>query len=60
MKGFDDPQVVLSYCESLTMDENNKLLMGNLRPWIDIFLVGNGMIITLMMGKRSRRDDVYK
>ena len=40
MKGFDDPQVVLSYCESLTMDENNKLLMGNLRPWIDIFSCG--------------------
>lgn len=37
MKGFDDPEVVISYCESLTMDENNKILMGDLRVWIDIF-----------------------
>lgn len=40
MKGFDDEKVVLSYCESLTMDENNKLLMGDLRVWIDIFNTG--------------------
>lgn len=37
MRGFDDPEVVISYCESLTMDENNKILMGDLRVWIDIF-----------------------
>ena len=35
MKGFDYPETVISYCESLTMDENNHLLMENLRPWID-------------------------
>lgn len=40
MKGFDDSKVVISYCESLTMDEDGKLLMGNLRPWIDIFNSG--------------------
>lgn len=40
MKGFQDESVVLSYCESLTMDENNKLLMGDLRVWIDIFNTG--------------------
>ena len=40
MKGFDDPEVVISYCESLTIDENNNLLMGDLRVWIDIFNTG--------------------
>lgn len=40
MKGFEDEEVVISYCESLTMDENNKLLMGDLRVWIDIFNTG--------------------
>lgn len=40
MKGFDDPEVIMSYCESLTMDEQNNILMGNLRPWIDIFQCG--------------------
>lgn len=40
MKGFEDNGVVLSYCESLTIDENNVLLMGDLRVWIDIFNTG--------------------
>lgn len=35
IKGFEDPETVISYCESLTMDEENRTLMGNLRPWID-------------------------
>lgn len=35
MKGFDYAETVISYCESLTMDEDNNILMGNLRPWID-------------------------
>lgn len=37
IKEFDDEKVVISYCESLTMDEENRLLMGDLRPWIDQF-----------------------
>lgn len=40
MQGFDDPEVVMSYCESLTIDEDNRLLMGDLRVWIDIFKTG--------------------
>ncbi len=40
MKGFDRDNVVISYCESLTMDENNVLLMSNLREWIDVFKCG--------------------
>lgn len=40
MKGFDDKEVVISYCESLTIDEKNVLLMGDLRVWIDIFETG--------------------
>lgn len=40
MKGFRNPEVVISYCESLTIDENNKVLMGDLRVWIDIFNTG--------------------
>lgn len=40
MRGFDDPEVIISYCESLTMNESNELLMGDLRVWIDIFNTG--------------------
>ncbi len=40
MQGFRDERVVLSYCESLTMDEHNVLLMGDLRVWIDLFETG--------------------
>ena len=40
MMGFDNEDVVISYCESLTMDEHNVLLMSNLREWIDIFKCG--------------------
>lgn len=40
MRGFDDERVVISYCESLTIDEYNVLLMPNLREWIDIFNCG--------------------
>ena len=49
MKGFDDEETVLSYCESLTMDEQNIILMKDLREWIDIFKIGkwdNDYIIT--------------
>lgn len=49
MKGFEDNETVLSYCESLTMDEKNVILMKNLREWIDIFKIGkwdNDYIIT--------------
>ena len=36
MRPFEkNKNVVVSYCESLTMDENNKILMRNLRKWID-------------------------
>ena len=40
MQGFLTEGVIISYCESLTMDEDNVLLMGDLRPWIDIFESG--------------------
>ena len=37
MNGFEEKDTVISYCESLTMDENNIILMKDLRKWIDIF-----------------------
>lgn len=40
MKAFDDKEVVISYCESLTMNEQNQLLMKDLREWIDIYQTG--------------------
>ena len=40
MQGFEDEGVVISYCESLTMDENNVLMMKDLRMWIDLFATG--------------------
>ena len=51
MKGFDDPETVLSYCESLTMDENNIILMKDLREWIDIFKTGKWNNDYLITGK---------
>ena len=41
MKQFElNDKVVMSYSESLTMDEKNKILMDDLREWIDIFKTG--------------------
>ena len=40
MEGFKNQDVVISYCESLTMDESNRLLMSDLREWIDIYHTG--------------------
>ena len=40
MKGFEEPETVISYCESLTIDEKNYVLMGDLRPWIDLTKCG--------------------
>ena len=37
VQGFQNRNVVLSYCESLTMDSENVVLMHDLREWIDIF-----------------------
>lgn len=36
----ENDDVIISYTESLTMDENNKILMNNLIEWIDIFKTG--------------------
>ena len=41
MKGFkNDKKAIISYTESLTMDENNKITKYDLRDWIDIFNTG--------------------
>ena len=40
MEGFANENVVLSYCESLTIDTDNLILMHDLRPWIDIYNCG--------------------
>lgn len=37
VKGFQNKNVVLSYCESLTIDSENIVIMHDLREWIDIF-----------------------
>ena len=34
MKGFDSPNVVLSYAESMRIDENNKIISSSCRDWI--------------------------
>ena len=51
MKGFDNKNVILSYSESLTMDENNKLLMPDLREWIDIYQCGKWNKSYTMIGE---------
>ena len=40
MPAFKDNTMVISYCESLTIDEKNRLLMQDLREWIDIYGTG--------------------
>ena len=40
MAAFKDNTMVISYCESLTIDEKNRLLMQDLREWIDIYGTG--------------------
>lgn len=38
MKLFEkDEDVILAHSESLTMDENNNIMMNNLREWVDIY-----------------------
>ncbi len=34
MKGFDSPNVVLSYAESMRIDENNKIISSSCRDWM--------------------------
>lgn len=41
MAPMADEAVILSYCESLTIDEGNRILMNDLREWIDIFKAGH-------------------
>jgi len=53
MKGFDNPDTVLSYCESLTTDENNVILMKDLREWIDIFKIGKWDNDYILTGKEE-------
>ena len=40
MPAFKDNTMVISYCKSLTIDEKNRLLMQDLREWIDIYGTG--------------------
>ena len=40
MRGFNDQDVILSYSESLAIDENDKVFKKNLRDWIDIYNTG--------------------
>lgn len=40
MTCFDDNEVVIAYCETLIMDKDNRVLMRDLREWIDIHSSG--------------------
>ncbi|MBR2767262.1 glycosyltransferase [Candidatus Saccharibacteria bacterium] len=41
MRAFRDKDVVLSYSESKTIDEDGNKIMADLRPWIDEFRTGH-------------------
>lgn len=56
MKAFEDKEMVISYCESLTMDEDNNLLMGDLRVWIDKCECGKWENDYIMDGKAEVED----
>jgi glycosyltransferase involved in cell wall biosynthesis len=40
MPFFDDDEVIIAHCETLTMDTRNRILMEDLREWVDIFKCG--------------------
>lgn len=56
MKGFNDDEVYVSYAESLTMDENDNLLMPNLREWIDIYGTGKWNKSYIIPGRKELEE----
>lgn len=56
MRAFENEEVILSYAESLTMDENSELLMSNLREWIDIEKTGKWNKSYIKAGKEEIED----
>lgn len=53
MKAFEHEEVLLSYSESLTVDENDHLLMPNLREWTDIYYTGKWSQSYISTGKKE-------
>ena len=53
MESFNHNKVIISYTESLTIDEKNKILMPDLRPWIDIFHTGHWDKSYILNGKEE-------
>lgn len=54
MKKFAaDPDVILSYTESLTIDQDGKKIMNNLRSWIDLFHTGHWCKDYIKNGKQE-------
>lgn len=56
MRGFDSPQVVLSYSESKTIDEFGRVLKKDLRDWIDIFETDNWYSSYIHNGKYELKN----
>ena len=53
MYGFNDENVVLSYCESLAIDENGKIFMEDMRSWNDVSFCGRWNGSYIMDGKEE-------
>ncbi|MDO4526541.1 MAG: glycosyltransferase family 2 protein [Candidatus Saccharibacteria bacterium] len=56
MLGFEDPEVVLSYTECATIDQNGTLMKPNLRDWIDINHTGHWDHDYIIDGKEELRN----
>ena len=53
MYGFCDKDVVLSYCESLAIDENGKIFMEDMRIWNDVSCCGRWNASYILDGKEA-------
>ena len=53
MQGFDNPKVVLSYCESTAIDEYGSRFKSDLRDWIDIYNCGKWNANYINNGKKE-------
>lgn len=56
MKGFKNDDVILSYSESLAIDEFGHVFKKDLRDWIDIFRTGKWNKDYIVSGKQELKD----
>lgn len=53
MRGFEDKDVVLSYAESMRIDEANRIISDDCRDWMLAVSKLNGFIVILMTVRKK-------